>query len=76
MCFWFPCMFAWVRLSLPLGLSWPAPPWLLVLHGIAFAGVFVMDQAGRPAFAVLAVLVPPGPRSLPGPGLAWQRLGC
>ena len=29
-----------------------------------------------PAFAVLAVLVPPGPRSLPGPGLAWQRLGC
>ena len=28
-----------------------------------------------PAFAVLAVLVPPGPRSVPGPGLGWQRLG-
>ena len=54
----------------------PPPPWLMVLHGIALAGVFAIDQAGRPAFAVLAVLVPPGPRSLPGPGLAWQRLGC
>ena len=53
----------------------PPPPWLLVLHGIVLAGVhvFVIDQAGRPAFAVPAVLCLRGPGHCPG--LAWPGRG-
>ena len=60
---------------LAVGLSWPASV-MVPGHGHALAGVFIMYQAGWPAFAVLAVLVPPGPRSVSGPGLGPGLASC
>ena len=60
------------------GLSWvvlarsPQPAALVVVHLLVYSWCAWLPW---PAFAVVAVMVPPGARSAFSPGLHWQRPG-
>ena len=66
--FLFPLQVCLGSSVLTLGLAWPSSAMAMVLPSLVMA---IIDQAGRAAFAMLAMLVPRGPRSVPGPGLGW-----